>query len=543
MARTLLVGFDGATLDLCSRWIADGRMPTLAALMAEGSYGELRSTLPYNSAVAWTSLATGRSPGGHGVYDFVLPREDAYGYRVATREDRRVPALWNAASAAGARVGIVNIPMTFPAEEVSGVMVSGMDAPLLDERAVSPAGFLDELRSIEPGYRIISNAHLAAAQGDFARAERELVGVLEARGRFTAGLAERRDLDLLMVNLEATDGSHHFFWEHHDPTHPRHRPDLAGRFSDTIGRVYAATDRELRRLLDAFQPDTTFVVSDHGGGPSSDHVLFLNDWLASVGLLHATPARVASVGRRLYGAAKDRVSVPVRRRLRPLIGQTLERMKGAALFGDFDWSRSRAYAHMQPALRVNLAGREPQGCVRRSEREAVLGEAIERAAELRLPDGAAAVVSAAKAEDVYGADPAPGGPDLVLELAPGLHVRSRNTTGKAGFLLRLDQLGMYLPSGVHTRTGMVVAAGAGVARMGKVEPSDILQVAPSVLASLDVEGPVTDMGVFDFLGRTYSTAGGPGDVAPPGEESGATDLSAAEEAEVVERLRGLGYVD
>ena len=105
MSRTLVVGFDGATLDLCERWIADGRMPILDGLWKDGAGGLLRSTLPSNSAVAWTSLATGMGPGHHGVFDFVLPRRGDYGYRVATREDRRVAALWNHAADAGARVG------------------------------------------------------------------------------------------------------------------------------------------------------------------------------------------------------------------------------------------------------------------------------------------------------------------------------------------------------------------------------------------------------------------------------------------------------
>ena len=138
MPRTLLVGFDGALLDLCDRWMADGRMPALASICSDGASGGLGSVTPYNSAVAWSSLVTGTNPGRHGVFDFVLSRKGFYGYRVATRRDRRTPALWNHVSDAGGRVAVVNIPMTFPAETVNGVMVSGMDAPGLSDDAVHP---------------------------------------------------------------------------------------------------------------------------------------------------------------------------------------------------------------------------------------------------------------------------------------------------------------------------------------------------------------------------------------------------------------------
>jgi predicted AlkP superfamily phosphohydrolase/phosphomutase len=538
MARTLIVGFDGATEGLCDRWIAEDRMPVLAGLRGDGSHGDLRSTMPYNSAVAWTSLSTGASPGRHGVYDFVLPREREYGYRVATREDRRVAALWGHAGQAGAEVAVVNIPMTFPAEDVRGVMVSGMDAPRLEERSVSPAGYLPELLRMCPDYRISSKAATKAGAGEWETAERELIEVVEARSRFVQALVRSRSLDLVMVNLEATDGAQHFFWQHHDPGHPRHDPRLAERWGDTIGRVYAASDRELGRIIDAYRPDTVFVVSDHGGGPTTDWVLFTNDWLASEGLLRIVPRRTATMGQRLYGKARSRLSVPVRRALRPVLGRVLERAKGAALYGDVDWSSTKAYAHMQPAVRVNLAGREPQGSVTADAAAGVLEDVAARAGALTLPDGGRVVTEALSAEEAYSGS-APGGPDLLLDLAPGTHVRSRNTFARSGHLVPLADLGLYLPSGVHTRLGMVVAAGAGIERRGHVAESDIHQVAPSVMAVMGVPAPPMDGDPFEFVTASFQSSGD--DLAST--TATGTDFSAEEEEEVLERLRGLGYVD
>jgi predicted AlkP superfamily phosphohydrolase/phosphomutase len=532
------VGFDGATLDLCERWVQEGRMPSLQAICSDGSFSGMRSVFPYNSAVAWASLSTGMNPGRHGIFDFLLPRTQDYRLRVATREDRRVPALWTHATEAGARVAIVNIPMTFPAEPVNGVMVSGMDAPGLDDRAVHPPGFLDRLRDLSPGYRILSNAARAASTGDWEGAERELIDTVTARGAFVADLARARDLDLVMVNMEATDGAHHFFWQHHDATHPRHDPSVAGRFGDAIGRTYAATDRELGRLIDAYAPDTVFVVSDHGGGPSNDWLLCVNDWLASEDFLAVIAKRGSSVTRRLYGSLRSRLPVSVRRSLRPLLGRAVDRARESALYGDVDWSRTRAYAQMQSAVRVNLMGREPAGIVPAGESEAVVGELATRAGELRLPTGERAFTDVRPAEEVYKGG-APGGWDLVMELAPGLHVRSRNTTRSPGHLLNLGDAGIYLPSGLHTPVGMVAAAGAGIERRGRVTESDIHQVAPSVLAVMGVPAPELDGPPFGFVSSTPRTTG----AAVESSAAAGTDFTEAEEEEVLERLRGLGYVD
>ncbi|MBA3727715.1 MAG: alkaline phosphatase family protein [Actinobacteria bacterium] len=538
MSRTLVVGFDGAPLELARRWMDEGRMPALGALCRDGAFGPMRSVFPYNSAVAWASLSTGVNPGRHGIFDFLLPREGDYQLRVATREDRRAPALWNRASEAGARAAVINIPMTFPAEHVNGIMVSGMDAPGLDERAVYPATYLETLRRSAPGYRIISNAAKEASRGAWDAAERELIDTLVARSSLVVELARPRDLDLLMVNLEATDGAHHFFWQHHDPTHPRHDPVLARRFGETIARVYEATDRELGRIIDAFSPDTVFVVSDHGGGPTNDWLLFLNDWLAAEGFLSVSPTGTPSLTRRLYGELRGRLPVSVRRSLRPLLGRAVDRARQSALYGDVDWSRSRAYAQMQAGVRLNLLGREPSGTVAPDEADAELEELRARALRLRLGEGEPAFAAVRRSEDVYDGD-APGGWDLILELAPGLHVRSRNTTSRGGFLHRLADTGMYLPSGIHTPVGMVAAAGAGIEPRGLVGETDIHQVAASVLAVLGVPAPALDGPPFGFVSAEWRMS----DAEPTDVQNRPTDFSQEEEAEVLERLRGLGYVD
>jgi predicted AlkP superfamily phosphohydrolase/phosphomutase len=394
----------------------------------------------------------------------------------------------------------------------------------------------------------MSKAALAADHGDFALAERELLDVLRARSSYVCALASKRDFDLVVVNLEATDGSHHFFWQHHDPSHPRHDPAAAKEFGDAIGRVYEATDRELSRLIDAYAPDTVFVVSDHGGAGTNDWVVFTNDWLVEEDLLVRSRKASASAGQRAYGWAKRKMSVPARRALRPVFGKVLEKAKSAALYGDFDWSRSRAYALMQPAVWANMKGREPNGTVHGDELASVAAAVGDATSRLRLPGGQRVFTDSIRSDAVYAGD-APHGPDIVLELAAGMHIRSRNATGKPGHLVRLSDLDMYMPSGVHSPRGMFAAAGAGIARRGRLEEDgDIHQVAPSVLQSLGLTAGGMDAEPFGFVsprgtgGTTVKQVDDhrPASAAVEPEPDG---LNEAEEEEVLERLRGLGYVD
>jgi len=130
VAPLLVIGLDGATLDLVRPWAAAGRLPVLAGLMARGAWGPLRSTVPAATFPAWTSLTTGVNPGRHGVLDFSERVPGTYRVRFVNGSWRRAPALWTRLSAAGRRVAVLTVPATYPPEPIDGVMVSGFDSPL-----------------------------------------------------------------------------------------------------------------------------------------------------------------------------------------------------------------------------------------------------------------------------------------------------------------------------------------------------------------------------------------------------------------------------
>ena len=69
MRRCIAVGRPDPCL---TDWlIAEGRLPNLARLAAQGSYHRLRTTYPAMTPVAWSSFATGTNPGKHNIFDFI----------------------------------------------------------------------------------------------------------------------------------------------------------------------------------------------------------------------------------------------------------------------------------------------------------------------------------------------------------------------------------------------------------------------------------------------------------------------------------------
>lgn len=150
-----MLGFDGVDPHWLDRYIAEGKLPTLAKLTkssAGTTYLPLRSTNPPQSPVAWASFATGTEPGDHGIFDFIgrsLPKSGPLdvvpkvattsfepqdvGPPVAKNLRSGVP-FWQRLGNAGVRVVALNVPYSFPPDPMrDGRMLSGLGVPDLRE--------------------------------------------------------------------------------------------------------------------------------------------------------------------------------------------------------------------------------------------------------------------------------------------------------------------------------------------------------------------------------------------------------------------------
>jgi hypothetical protein len=70
--RVVIVGLDGADWQVIRPLAEAGRLPAFERLLREGASGILRSMEPSASPSLWTTVATGVSPGRHGIHGFVV---------------------------------------------------------------------------------------------------------------------------------------------------------------------------------------------------------------------------------------------------------------------------------------------------------------------------------------------------------------------------------------------------------------------------------------------------------------------------------------
>ncbi|NLE77066.1 MAG: phosphodiesterase, partial [Chloroflexi bacterium] len=284
--KLLVVGMDGATFDLIRPWAQAGRLPTVARLLDEGVSAPLRSVPNMNSAPAWSSFATGLNPGKHGIFYFDELIPGTYTKRYLNGSFRQGTPFWRALSEAGYRVGILNVPMTYPAEEVNGYMLAGLDTPGPGSPLFSsPRGLAADLERAVGPYIIEPGAPGLIKAGRRDKARQRILEALEKRLAYALYLAQTQPTDVLVVVFTATDAVQHFFWKDMDPQHPEHDPAQAAEFGDTIQQVYERLDGAVAELMAAMPGATVMLMSDHGGGFNQRGAEFLNPWLAAQGLL------------------------------------------------------------------------------------------------------------------------------------------------------------------------------------------------------------------------------------------------------------------
>jgi predicted AlkP superfamily phosphohydrolase/phosphomutase len=92
--RVVILGFDGADGELTRQWMDEGKLPNLARLRDQGTFAPLRSTIPSQTPVSWSTFATGLNPGRHSIFDFLKRDPKNYRPSFASTDETREPFLW-----------------------------------------------------------------------------------------------------------------------------------------------------------------------------------------------------------------------------------------------------------------------------------------------------------------------------------------------------------------------------------------------------------------------------------------------------------------
>ncbi len=548
----LILGLDGATLDLVEPWIADGTLPHLGALLREGAHGRLASTVPPATFPSWTTFMTGVNPGRHGVFDFTRRTAGEYAVRFVNATYRKAPTIWRLLSDAGRRVAVLGLPGTYPPEPVNGAMLSGFDTPVTmraDARFAHPPELAAEVEAAG-GFPFADFQEFHVGPGWHAEACRRLCDGIERKTRLAARLLARGRWDCVMLLFGESDTGGHHFWGLHDAVSPRHDAGQAAALGNPLRTVYAALDAAIGQLLARVPDADVLVVSDHGFGGAGTTGVRLNRWLAAEGYLAFAPrAGGARWAGRLRAAAVR--AIPPRWHapcFRLGGGRFASRVESGVRFGGIDWRGTRAFSeelNYFPAVWLNVQGRERAGTVPLRAYGDLCEELRARLLAWHDPlHGGPVVRHVWRRDEVYHGAHVAAAPDLVLELAtPGgysyVGLPSGGTPGPAIEALDAATLGGKLAgmSGSHRPDGLFALRGARVAP-GAVAGAQIADMAPTILALCGVAAPA------DWDGRTLASLRDADlhPVAVGDWQRAERDYDDAASADLERRLTQLGYL-
>lgn len=547
MLNMLILGLDGATLDIINPLIKQGRLPHLARLQKEGAWGPLRSTLPPVTAAAWSTFMTGLNPAKHGIFQWRTYDPTTYtnlNENVVTAERLAGRTFWDILGKANQRVGIITVPVTYPTWPVNGYLLSGYPCPDAENNYTYPPEWG---KTLTKSYNFSVDHYLNASD------ERILVDgldMLKRRTDLAVELAQQDKIDVCVMVLGEIDRAQHDFFKYAESRFGASKTATA-EFREAINRHYEVSDEQLGRLLEEMSPDgVTLVVSDHGGGPHPVKFFNTNAWLRSQGWLKASEQKTNDSSNWMRDSIQwFRKWFPFEETLRKLLPAGLiNRARSYTLnIADIDWPNTQAYRfpmyYPAEGIEINLQGRQPQGCIRPgTEYDQLVQQIITTLRQARDPDTGQPIVEA-----VYSRHQLYSGPhfDIAPDIVFICHPTHRTGTGlHQGYTTPVDLDSLLKDNGVHTMDGILFAHGKDIAPGKRIEGANLIDIAPTALhlANLPVPSEMDGKVLTDLL--TPQRAKTPVNyIETDYWEAVDVSLSAEDEADMLDKLRGLGYVE
>lgn len=510
--KVAVIGLDAADFGFLRPWMDAGDLPHLTALVGGAASGPLASVNPPISGPAWASFMTGLEPGGHGQFDFVV-EDPATGQPVLSRFDHvRGTKIWDVAGAAGKTTVVVNLPVTWPAPALRGLMVTGMLTPT-GQGFTHPPGLQQEVLDAFPGYRCDVDMNLKAD-------EAAVLAQMDALAEMNLGvmklLLRKGPWDLFIGVFTTPDRCQHLFWD---------------RRETVVRAHYRKIDACVGELLREIGDDAlVLLLSDHGF-QDIDTKFYMNRWLREAGWLTSRTVNAAGTGHgefeELFGILRPTEAKP------SLVGRLLGKAPERWIV---DRPNSKAWLHslLTNGVRINPS---VQGAERAALRDAI----IAGLRGLRHPDTGKPLFEWVKTrEEAYHGPCLAWAPDVVTKAENSRLLFGWNAD--PGKTIRVSRH----PQGNHSDTGILALRGPG-ARTGPVEGARLVDVMPTLCWALGLAVPpgldghvltdAFDPAVVAANPVRFAAAGTPAAAA-----SAAAPSTEAEEAELRKTLEGLGYL-
>lgn len=529
--KVLLIGIDGLEWRVLNRLLAQEDLPNISQLIENGGAGVLESIPPLISPAIWTTIATGKKREQHNISYFFSKSRDAYAKINNSSSQRTSKAIWNIFSENGLSSTVIKWQGTYPAEKISGQMVSF----LLAGNEPGDAYYPNSLRQEYAAVRIPSHPNIDYLLQLKKRSSESITDqifndrivslqdilIKDSKNVFlTVKLMNKRQSDLTMVYLSAIDNASHKFWKYQqvkeltdEDLFDTHKQDV-GLYSKIIDDIYIYTDFLVGQLTKACPPDTDIIiVSDHGFQKYEfpENVIFM-------------PNRLLSDFHFLTFAEDENIN-----------------FNNTAVYNISDHYLTKR------GLYLNIKGRDPKGIIEKRKLELTLNDIIQKLKHIKNLKGLPLFKSiksnmTVADNNMLADDRVIHKPDIIFELNSEIQYEDHLVINDNLVpFYHYTNISAYI-SGAHRKEGVIIVRGRSF-KGSEVKNATIIDIAPTILSifnfpkATDMPGKVLD----DILVNPCKQ---PEPDTYEGYESktisSGKKISLSKQAE--DRLRSLGYV-
>lgn len=545
-AKLIIIGLDGGTFKIIDPLIAQGKLPNLQKLIKEGTRAVLKSTIPPLTAPAWVSLMTGVNPGKHGLFDFKKFGQISYDVPISPNavETHNLmhsryyagKTIWDILSENRMRISVLMMPMTYPAWEINGYMLSGFPSPDFKKPDGYPRWWVSKLGPLFDISVSIHDAHRMVKESQRLTAKLEEILIQQLQDN---------ECDIYSVVFSSTDFLQHYLWKYIGHTQTK--------YSQAILDAYIQIDNCIGKIMELVNENqcTFTVLSDHGFMDAPRKYFHTNAWLKKEGYLAIKEKKRRSnpidflLNPLRYQKAELRMMLKTYFKYLPVNIQ--KKISGSYYSTDqFIWTKTRAYRYRigsVEGIAINLKGRQALGTVEPEEYDALRDEIIGKLKEVSDKDNGEKIIAEIyKREEIYNGKFTELAPDIIFMPANGY---------KGAVGIDTDNIIEYVPqesletiSGVHDMDGILVFNGPKFKKNYRIDSAQIIDIFPTLLYVLGIPIPsyadgrvIRDALRDEFQGEKIAYIDGL-------TYQGATSdrLSADEEEAMKKSLKGLGYL-
>jgi predicted AlkP superfamily phosphohydrolase/phosphomutase len=268
MKKLVVIGFDGATLDILKPMAEKGLLPNLKKIMNTGSYGKLKSTYPPLTGPAWVSFATGKNPGKHGCYNFEYFDGDISKTKTITASDIGERTFYEILDENKKKCIIINLPCSYP-PRIKGDLVTSFLTK--GKEFIFPNSLKQEVPELNE-YRLLPNSALR-----IQKKTKEYIKDIRDVAKLRFECAKKmfsRSWDFFFVLFGASD-----FVQHE-----KYAELVNGKAGNAV-EVFKDLDSYLGWFMQNLPKDTNLMIMSDHGFRACYKTFFINKWLLDNGYL------------------------------------------------------------------------------------------------------------------------------------------------------------------------------------------------------------------------------------------------------------------